>query len=55
MEKKVIDAAQAKLGDTSFLRLAGDMAFSHHEHWDGTGYPNGLEGERFLYAGELWR
>ena len=29
--KRVIDAAQTKLGDISFLRLAGDMAFSHHE------------------------
>jgi adenylate cyclase len=51
--KKVIDAAQTKLGDTSFLRLAGDMAFSHHEHWNGTGYPNGLEGEEIPLCGRI--
>jgi adenylate cyclase len=51
--KRLIDAAQAKLGDTSFLRVAGEMAFSHHEHWDGTGYPNGLKGEEIPLSGRI--
>ncbi|MCQ6557109.1 HD domain-containing phosphohydrolase [Paenibacillus mendelii] len=29
----------------TFLRLAGSIAQSHHEKWDGTGYPNGLQAE----------
>jgi len=51
--KRVIDAAQTKLGDLSCLRYAGEMALYHHEHWDGTGYPKGLQGVEIPLSGRI--
>ena len=41
----VLRRAEAKLSFASFLRTAIDIAQSHHERWDGKGYPTGLQGE----------
>lgn len=34
------------LHPVGFLREALEAVLHHHEHWDGTGYPDGLSGER---------
>lgn len=34
-----LQAIQAQLGDDDFLALAAEIAYFHHERWDGTGYP----------------
>ena len=38
-------AGEKILGNKPFYRTAREIARSHHERWDGTGYPDGLKGE----------
>jgi len=35
------------------LRLAAEIAFTHHERWDGTGYPRGVAGADIPVAGRI--
>ena len=37
-----------------YLRQALDIPYSHHEKWDGTGYPRGLKGEVIPLAARLF-
>jgi len=48
-----LQAAVDRLGPTSFLRLAQEIALAHHEKWDGGGYPNGLAAEAIPLSGRL--
>jgi putative two-component system response regulator len=43
--RDALATAERKLGGNSFLSLARDIAYGHHERWDGKGYPQGLQGE----------
>ena len=39
--------------DARFLTVARDIAATHHERWDGTGYPAGLRGEAIPLCGRI--
>ena len=43
--RTLIENLKERLHNQKFLDYAQTMAFLHHERWDGTGYPLGLEGE----------
>ncbi len=40
-------------GKSDLLRLAEEIALTHHERWDGTGYPVGLKGEAIPLSGRI--
>ena len=39
--------------DDPLLKLARQLALTHHEHYDGTGYPQGLKGDAIPWAGRV--
>lgn len=39
--------------DVPLLQLAAEIALTHHEKFDGSGYPNGLIGEEIPFAGRI--
>lgn len=42
---ELFDYLEKKIPDAEFANIASQIAKSHHERWDGKGYPNGLKGE----------
>lgn len=44
---------ERRLGGSNFLQMARQIAFAHHERWDGSGYPNGLIGESIPLAARI--
>jgi putative two-component system response regulator len=53
--RDVIVHAERDVGtsDDAILAMAKDIVYTHHEKWDGTGYPQGLRGASIPIVGRL--
>lgn len=52
--REAISKAEAALGfRAEFLNIAKEIAGSHHEKWDGSGYPQGLSGDAIPISARL--
>lgn len=48
-----ISKIEDRLGNCNFLQMAKEIASSHHERWDGSGYPEGLKGEEIPLSARI--
>ena len=42
---RIVDSILSGVEEEDFVEIAKNVAYYHHEKWDGKGYPNGLAGQ----------
>ncbi len=53
MGANTMEAVQQMYEKNAFINMGISIARSHHERWDGTGYPDGLKGEEIPLAARI--
>lgn len=50
---QTLNEALQRYPKADYLRMSGEIALSHHEKFDGTGYPNGLKGDEIPLSARI--
>ena len=50
---KILTDIKSEGDYNDFIQMSIDIARSHHEHWDGTGYPEGLNGSEIPLSAQI--
>ena len=48
-----IGIIESRIKERSFLSMGKEIAYNHHEKWDGSGYPRGLKGEEIPMSARI--
>lgn len=48
-----IQAIESRIKGRSFLLMGKEIAYNHHEKWDGSGYPRGIRGEEIPLSARI--
>jgi len=51
--RRAVPGSALPIEEDPVLRMAREIAASHHEHWDGSGYPHGLAGENIPLSARI--
>ncbi len=51
--RRIIHSTAERIDGDNFLVVAGEIAATHHEKWDGSGYPRGLVGATIPLSGRI--